>query len=270
MVIRDAVDKLMDAPGSQASGPLARGGLDDPMGAEAQRGFWNDWNARHRGPDMRLPPPNARQAATILSWHHQTDRGPRDIVEIGCGSGWFCAQLTPFGSVRGIDIADGAIARARDRFPEVRFIADDFMSMELERDSADVVVSLEALAHVANPGDFIARAARLLRGEGLLMLATQNRFVIERMDGVPPPGPGRFRNWVNARQLRGMLRPYFDILQLTSLHPDGHRGVLRIVNSSKLRAILGAVGLQSAWDATKERALLGHTLMVLARKRKSH
>lgn len=237
------------------------------MGAETQRRFWNDWNAKHRGAEMRLPPPNARQATTILSWLRQTDRGPRDIVEIGCGSGWFCAQLTPFGAVRGIDIADEAIARARDRIPAATFVADDFMAMELEPDSADVVVSLEALAHVADPGVFIARVARLLRDGGLLMLATQNLFVIERMDGVPPPGPGRYRNWGNARQLRAMLRTHFDILQLTSLHPDGHRGVLRILNSSKVRTILATVGLQPAWETLKERALLGHTLMALARKR---
>jgi len=256
------------------SGPLdadssALDEKEDPLSAEAQRRFWNAWNATHRGADMRLPPPNARQAATILSWLRQTDRGPRDIVEIGCGSGWFSTQLTPFGSVRGIDIADESIAAARDRYPDVAFRAGDFMAMELERGSADVAVSLEALAHVADPGDFLVRTARLLRDDGLLMLATQNRFVIERMDGVPPPGPGRFRNWVNARELRAMLRPLFDILQLTSLHPHGHRGVLRLLNSSKLRAIFSMAELQSGWEALKERALLGHTLMVLARKRKA-
>lgn len=257
-----------------ASGPpdVDSSALDEeenPLGAEAQRRFWNAWNATHRGADMRLPPPNTRQAATILSWLRQTDRGPREIVEIGCGSGWFSAQLTPFGSVRGIDIADEAIAAARDRYPEVAFRAGDFMAMELERGSADVVVSLEALAHVADPGDFMFRTARLLRDDGLLLLATQNRFVIERMDGVPPPGPGRFRNWVNARELRAMLRPHFDILQLSSLHAEGHRGVLRILNSSRVRTILATVGMQSSWDALKERALLGHTLMVLARKRQA-
>ena len=107
----------------------------------------------------------------------------------------------------------------------------------------------------------------MLRDGGLLMLATQNRFVIERMDSVPPPGPGRYRNWVNARELRAMLRPHFDILQLTSLHSDGHGGVLRLLNSSKVCTMLGALGLGSAWEAMKERALLGHTLMALARKR---
>ncbi len=242
---------------------------EDPFGLRAQQRFWNDWNAAYRGIDMRLPPPNAGQAATVLSWLRQSDRGPRDIVEIGCGSGWFCAQLTPYGAVRGIDIADRAIAEARERFPEVEFIAADFMTMELDRDSADAVVSLEVLAHVAGPQVFIDRVALMLREGGLLLLATQNRFVIERMDGVPPAGPGRFRNWVNSRELRAMLRGQFDILRLTSLHPDGHRGVLRILNSSKLRSVLETPGLQPAWETLKERALLGHTLMALARKRKA-
>lgn len=217
---------------------------------------------------MRLPPPNQRQAETVLHWLEEAGRGPLDIVEVGCGSGWLCAQLRRFGKVRGIDIADQALDVARSRWPDVTFIAGDFTAMHLEPAGADVVVTLEALSHVADQQLFIGQIASLLREGGLLMLATQNRFVLERMGGVAPPGPGQIRKWVDSRQLRSLLESCFEILQLTSLHPTGHGGVLRWVNSAKLHALLGYFGLGEAWTRAKERWLLGHTLVVLARKRR--
>jgi 2-polyprenyl-3-methyl-5-hydroxy-6-metoxy-1,4-benzoquinol methylase len=242
---------------------------EDALSAEAQRRFWNEWNAQYRGEGTRLPPPNQHQAETVLAWLRETGTGNRDIVEVGCGSGWLCAQLTEFGSVRGIDISDVVLESSRTRFPDVTFIAGDFLAMELAPASADVVVSLEALSHVADQPAFVARAAWILRDSGLLMLATQNRYVLERTEGVAPPGPGQIRKWVDARQLRTLLESHFEILQLTSLHPMGHRGLLRLVNSAKLGSVLAMAGLHAAWNAAMERALLGHTLMALARKRRA-
>lgn len=235
--------------------------------ADLQRQFWNAWNAKFREEGMQLPPPNARQAQTVLGWLKNTDRGRRDIVEVGCGSGWLCDLMAEFGRVRGIDLSDEVLARSRARFPKATFTAGDFMQMELPVASADVVVALEVLSHVRDQPAFMSRVARLLRGGGVLMLATQNRFVLERTAGVTPQAPGQVRQWVDAAALRRLLEPHFEILQLTSLHPTGHLGVLRCVNSGKLESLLSSIGLANAWTSLRERWLLGHTLMVHARKR---
>ena len=203
----------------------------------------------------------------VLGWLKDTDRGPRDIVEVGCGSGWLCELMTEFGRVHGIDLSDEVLARSRVRFPKAAFTAGDFMQMELPVASADVVVALEVLSHIGDQPAFMSRVARLLRGDGVLMLATQNRFVLERTAGVTPPATGQVRQWVDAAELRRLLEPHFEILQLTSLHPTGHLGVLRWINSGKLESLLSSIGLGDAWTSLRERWSLGHTLMVQARKR---
>jgi hypothetical protein len=99
------------------------------------------------------------------------------------------------------------------------------------------------------------------------MLATQNRFVLERTASVAQRGEGQLRRWVDHRELRALLRPHFEIVELKSIYPNtGHGGILRLVNSPKLNALLSRVIPRAALDRMKERAFLGHTLMVLARR----
>ncbi len=237
-------------------------------GVEAQRQFWNAWNAMYREDGTQLPPPNQRQADTVLGWLRETNRGPRRIVEVGCGSGWFCDRLTEFGPVLGIDLSNEVLERSRRRYPQVSFTDGDFMQVEPPPASADVVVALEVLSHVRDQPAFMARIARLLGDDGVLMLATQNRYVHERIEDVKARGPGQVRQWVDAAQLRRLLEPHFEVSRMTSLHPMGHAGLLRWINSWKLESLLRAVGLAGVWKARRERWLLGHTLMVLARKRR--
>ncbi len=247
---------------------------DRPRDADAsiaeQQRFWNAWNAEYREDEARLAPVNRRQAEQVLQWLSALHRDvPLDIVEVGCGSGWFCERMRAFGVVRGIDLSDQILERSRMRFPGVDFVAGDFMQMQLPPLSADVVVGLEVLSHIADQTAFVGRLAQLLRPDGHLMLATQNRFVLERTEGVQPPGLGQVRRWVDAATLRGWLRPHFEVIQLKSLHPTGHRGVLRWVNSRKLESLLRKMGFAAGWTTVRERSMLGHTLIVLARKRAS-
>ena len=236
---------------------------------DRQVDFWNSWNSRHR--EQAVGEVSERQAAVVLDWLRmlsagQPDQG-LDILEVGCGSGWMCERLAVFGRVTGTDLADEVIDRARVRAPHIRFYAGDFLSLDLPAGSADVVVALEVLSHVPNQEAFLAKVSRLLRPGGYLMLATQNRFVLERMTGVTERAPGQIRHWVNARELKDLLRAAFDLLDLTSALPVGNVGVLRLINSPRLNSILSKFVAQGRIDALKERLHLGHTLMALARRR---
>lgn len=145
----------------------------------SQREFWNQWNAQYRTSGFGLPAVNARQAETIERWITALGRRDLDILEVGCGSGWMCERIRPYGRVTGTDLAANVIERARAEHQGVTFIAGDFLALNLAEESADVVVSLEVLAHVADQAAFIVKIARTLRPGGYLMLATQNRKVLE-------------------------------------------------------------------------------------------
>jgi SAM-dependent methyltransferase len=141
------------------------------------------------------------------------------------------------------------------------------MQLPFERESFDVAVSLEVLSHVADQPGFMRRVADLLRPGGYLLLATQNRYVLERWSEIAPSTPGYVRHWVSAHALRRLLRPHFDVIELTSVMPVGDQGLLRLVNSIKLNNVAARVVSRERIERLKEAFFLGHTLLTLAQKR---
>lgn len=234
---------------------------------ELQTDFWNRWNTEARE-KLPIDPVSLRRAAFVLERLQRLlpPGGRREILEIGCGTGWLCEQLGAFGSVTGIDLADEVIQRARIRMPHARFLAGDFAVAPFSPASFDVVVTLETIAHVIDQRAFVARIHDLLRPEGILLLTTQNRFVMERRSTVMRQGVGQLRDWLTMRRVRALVRPYFEILEATTLVPAGDLGVLRLINSYKLNGLVQMVIPEATIARWKERLGLGQTLVVAARK----
>lgn len=228
-----------------------------------QQQFWNGWNAATR--EKQLDEISNRQAEVIRGWLQASARRDLDILEVGCGAGWFCNQLLAYGRVTATDLSDEVLARARQRVPEVTFVAGDFMSLPFEPESYDVLVTLEVLAHVADQRAFVSRLASLLKPGGRLMMATQNGFVLQNFNRVPPPEPGQLRRWTDKRELRELLSRDFKILDLFSVTPRANRGLMRLVHSRKLNTPIRAL-FGDRVDRLKEAIGLGWTLMVLAEK----
>lgn len=227
--------------------------LDIPI--EEQRAAWNDWNARWR--EVGQGEVSRRQAHLIEQWLARLPRGGR-IIDIGCGTGWMSERLTAYGTVTGIDLADEVIARAQQRLPMVRFMAGNFMEWSFQ-EQFDIATSLEVLSHIVDQAGFVRRVAAIVKPGGFLMLATQNKTVLERASWIPGPIPGQVRHWVDAKQLRALLEPCFEVVELTSVMPVG--------GPRKLNRLLELVFGRSAVEQVKEKALLGHTLVALARRR---
>lgn len=228
-----------------------------------QQDFWNRWNADVR--EASIQDVSKRQAEVVLGWLDETRRRDLNILEVGCGAGWFCPLLTRYGRVTGTDLSDDVLARARKRFPEVTFVAGDFMALDFGHGTHDVVVTLEVLSHVADQQAFVRKISSHLRPGGILMMATQNRFVLQRFNDVPPPAPGQLRRWVDRQELRDLLQPHFEIEKVFSVTPKANRGVMRLINSRKLNQPIRAV-VGDRVERLKEAMGLGWTLMALARK----
>jgi 2-polyprenyl-3-methyl-5-hydroxy-6-metoxy-1,4-benzoquinol methylase len=170
--------------------------------------------------------------------------------------------------VTATDLSDEVLARAQQRSPEVTFVAGDFMDLDLGTKRFDVLIGLEVLSHLADQAAFVTKLASHLKPGGYLMLATQNRFVLQRFNAIPPPAPGQLRRWVYRHELRQLLDPEFEVCELFSVSPKANKGFMRLVYSHKLnwpvRAIFG-----NRIERLKEAMGLGWTLMVRA-QRKSH
>ena len=234
-------------------------GRDAPM--TVQQEFWNSWNGIFVG--HQRGPISQRQAQIVERWL-AAQGGPLDILEVGCGTGWMVQRMLPFGQVTGADLSDAVLAIAQQACPGARFVAGDFMTVGLPARGYDTVVTLEVLSHVMDQAAFFNRIADLLKPGGQLMIATQNRPVLERCEDVAPRGEGQVRDWVDRHRLRELLEQRFRVEELFSICPHGHKGLLRVVNSVKLNRLLSIAAPQSTLDALKERFWLGHTLMARA------
>jgi ubiquinone/menaquinone biosynthesis C-methylase UbiE len=233
---------------------------------EAQRRFWNEWDARYLQ-DATIGTDALRRGEAVLSLLQACSLENPRILELGCGNGWLAEKLVAYGPVTGVDIADKAIEEARRRVPSGTFHVGDAMNLDLPDDIFNLVVTLEVFSHVPNQRLFLKVMARVLRAGGYLILLTQNRTVYMRRRDINPPAEGQLRRWVTMRELRGMLLPYFHILKATTMQPAGDRGFLHIVNSVKLTSLLSKVIPRPSLERFKERCGLGQTLIVVAQKR---
>lgn len=236
-----------------------------------QEQTWSRWLIEDREAHP-FPENGVRQWRLIQRWLPQvqtqmdgkTERGlgiptPRRIIDVGCGDGQFVKRLLPYGTVTGTDLSAEMMARNRAKYPGARFIAGDFMQLEIPG-VYDVVVSCEFLTHIADQPACIAKMASLLRPGGVLMLATQNQWAMDRAEWMSP-NPGYIRQYVTPSQLRRMLAPHFSILNLTTIGPfDSHLREAKYINSTKLSKLPFA-------DAIKGALRFGHTIIARAVKK---
>ncbi len=229
---------------------------------ETQQAYWTKWNAEGR--EHRLSDISRDQQDVVLGWLKAVGRTNLNIIEVGCGAGWLCPTLTQFGRVVATDLCADVLSRARERFPDVEFIAGDFMALDSDV-KYDVVVTLEMLSHVADQDAFIAKLAGMLKPGGLLMLATQNRPVLQDHNNIPAPQPGQLRRWVDKTELETLLTRHFRVRQMLTVTPNASKGAMRFVAGRKAKKVIRAIAGRVV-ERRLAAAGFGWTLMALAEK----
>jgi len=234
---------------------------------EEQRQFW-DWHWQHWQKRRTVNPWKDRRHETILTLLRTLRLNHPQILDIGCGPGWYTEKLAQFGQTTGIDLSDEAISIAQSRFPHVTFLVGDIYEMPLPAGHFDVVVSQEVIDHVSNQVAFVKRAAHVLKPGGYLILSCANKFVMERLgEGEFPQQPAaHIAQHLDIKGLKRLLRAHFHVRRTMTILPIGTRGILRLINSYKLNSLFGWLISPTYLEALKERAGLGYTLIVLAQK----
>jgi len=109
--------------------------------------------------------------------------GPLDgrvVGDVGCGDGRYIDALRWAGAhVVGVDLSIGMLAGVQS---PPTLIAADAQSLPLTDASLDVVMMMHMLYHVPDPGIAVAEAARVLRPDGKLLVATNGRRHLAEMN----------------------------------------------------------------------------------------
>ena len=205
------------------------------------------------------------------------------VLDVGTGAGLVALRaapsVAPGGRVVGVDIAQGMLARAREkareaRLEHVRFEPMDAEALDLEPASFDLVLSLFALPHFPDPARAVAEMFRVLRPGGRLVVAVGSRAPLGLRSAVRAL-VARFQQRLGRR----LVAPAF-LLELMERHlPESHDAPEppAHLGSGEVGALLeraGFVGLRQSWygqEAALESAQdlwdVGRTFSSEARRR---
>lgn len=144
--------------------------------------------------------------------------GERRLIEVGPGFGTFAALATRssyFDDVVAVEPTPEMAAACRER--GVKVIEKRVEEVDVEVESASVLVAFEVIEHLFLPRNFIEQARRLIRPGGLLILTCPNGegFDIAELGPLSQAVDAEHVNLFNPRSLSRLLSDVgFDVLEL--------------------------------------------------------
>ena len=142
------------------------------------------------------------------------------LLDVGCGGGLLCEPMARLGfRVTGIDASDRNVAvagaHAADLGLDIDYRATTAEALLATAETPfDVVLTMEVVEHVADPGVFLRDCAALTAPGGLMMVATLNRTLkslalgkvaAEHILRWVPAGTHDWRKFVTPSAARGYL-----------------------------------------------------------------
>ncbi len=149
------------------------------------------------------------------------------LLDIGCGGGLLSEPMSRLGfEVTGVDASERNIgtasAHAAEQGLEIAYRASTAEQLLAEGAGPfDVVLNMEVIEHVADPGEFLRTTAKLLAPGGLMIVATLNRTLkalalakigAEYVLRWVPAGTHDWKKFLTPDELRSFLEGHpFDI-----------------------------------------------------------
>ena len=143
------------------------------------------------------------------------------LLDIGCGGGLLSEPMTRLGfAVTGVDASERNIGTAQAHAAEQKLTIDyragTAEGMEAEGAGPfDVILNMEVIEHVADPGEYLRTCSRLLAPGGLMIVATLNRtlkaFALAKVGAEyvlrwVPAGTHDWTKFLKPGELRGFLK----------------------------------------------------------------
>ena len=140
-------------------------------------------------------------------------------LDIGCGGGLLCEPMARLGfAVTGVDAAERNIGTASAHAAQmglaIDYRASTAEALLTDAQRFDLVLNMEVIEHVADPGAFLSDTAALIAPGGLMIVATLNRtlkslalgkLAAEYLLRWIPPGTHDWGRFLRPDELRGFL-----------------------------------------------------------------
>lgn len=102
-----------------------------------------------------------------------------NVLEIGCGYGFFTEAIASLKSVRHLYAIDSAkdiiTPSVLEKYPKIRFMTASAVNLNYEDEFFDCVYSMDCIEHVEDDVSFINEGLRVLKRGGDLIIGTPNR-----------------------------------------------------------------------------------------------
>ncbi|KKX53693.1 class I SAM-dependent methyltransferase [Brevibacillus borstelensis] len=133
------------------------------------------------------------------------------VLDLGCGFGWFCrwAKENGASSVVGIDISENMLTRAKreTQDSQIAYLRADMESLELKRDSYDLVYSSLAFHYIENVQGLLKEAYASLKPGGSLVCSVEHPIYTSSSGPGWIKHPDGYKTWpVDNYQYEGVRK----------------------------------------------------------------
>lgn len=116
------------------------------------------------------------EASYFPVYKHLNSLPRLNILEVGCSYGYLTFALNSIGhNAFGIDISDEAIQFAKNNFGDYYKRTDITSIKEKIPQKLDVIIAIELIEHLAEPGRFIKQCLDILNANGKIIISTPNK-----------------------------------------------------------------------------------------------
>jgi trans-aconitate 2-methyltransferase len=207
----------------------------------------NDWN-----PDlyMQFRSERTQPSIDLIARIHSVE--PESIIDIGCGPGnstQVLANRWPNADITGLDRSAAMIAKARQGYPDQRWIVADALTFEPER-YYDLVFSNAVIQWIPHHGALLKKFHRMLSDHGLVAIQIPLFWDMPLGEIIRnTAGEGRWNQQLEGVSDLFTIHPYsfyydrlselFHSMELWETHYlhilDNHASILKMMRSTGLK-----------------------------------